>query len=399
MTTLAPARASAPPRHWLASALRRLLWWVTLTLTGGFQRRGRLPRGGCVVIANHSSHADTAALLAALDARHAPVIGAAADYWFASPWRRRICSRLAGGFPVRRDGGGVDDLLAMADELRAGRTVVLFPEGTRRADGEFGTFHRGALVLAEEAGVPLVPVGIAGTDKVLPKHGRLRSGVVRVRIGAPLPAAATPEDARASVAALHARAEAERKRDSGLRRRVSSVINSRWGAVLVFLWAVAEALSWPLIPELLVATIVIAVPRSAVKVSLSIVAGTLAGGLLGLQLAAAGVQLPAPLTTDRMRAQARHEIAVEGADAVRHQPWKGLPYKVYVAEAGKADVPPVDWVVESAKARGSRTAMLTALFAVLGLLLQRFRRWYVGYLVVFAGVFAWSLAGVIRTWS
>ncbi|MGW6511903.1 lysophospholipid acyltransferase family protein, partial [Streptomyces niveus] len=142
----APAAALSPSR--LGAVLRRALWWLVLTVTGGVRRHGQLPPRGCVVVANHSSHADTAALLAALDARHRPAIGAAADYWFASPWRRRVCRVLAAGFPVRRTGGGMDDLLSMADGLRAGRAVVLFPEGTRGADGAVGAFHRGALVLA-----------------------------------------------------------------------------------------------------------------------------------------------------------------------------------------------------------------------------------------------------------
>nr|WP_242436878.1 1-acyl-sn-glycerol-3-phosphate acyltransferase [Streptomyces sp. CB02488] len=129
--TRTPGQAVLPVRSRCTAVLRRALWWTVLSLTGGVERRGRLPRGGCVVVANHSSHADTAALLAALDARHGPAIGAAADYWFASPWRRRICRRLAAGFPVRRGGGGMDDLLSMAGELRGGRAVVLFPEGTR----------------------------------------------------------------------------------------------------------------------------------------------------------------------------------------------------------------------------------------------------------------------------
>ena len=66
------------------------------------------------------------------------------------------------------------DLLATVPALRAGRAVVVFPEGTRSRDGSVGAFHSGALRLAAAAGVPVVPVGIGGTDRLLPKHGRRR---------------------------------------------------------------------------------------------------------------------------------------------------------------------------------------------------------------------------------
>ncbi|WP_406429771.1 1-acyl-sn-glycerol-3-phosphate acyltransferase [Streptomyces sp. NBC_01589] len=388
-----------PVRSRRSAALRRGLWWGVLSLTGGVERRGRLPRGGCVVVANHSSHADTAALLAALDARHTPAIGAAADYWFGSPWRRRICRGLAAGFPVRRSGGGMDDLLSMADELRAGRAVVLFPEGTRGRNGELGSFHRGALVLAERAGVPVVPVGIGGTDRLLPKHGRLRSALVRVAIGDPLPPTVTPAEARDAVVALHARTTSEPLRDSPTRRRVAAVVTSRWGLPLAFCWAAAEALSWPLMPELLLAAACAAVPRAALKMSLGALAGSLAGGLLAVQLAAAGVQLPAPLTTVRMRAEVRHELALEGASAVRHQPWNGIPFKVYGAEAGRAGTGAAEWLAASATARGSRTLTVGLGFAGFGLLMRRHRRQYGRYLVLLGGGFATGLSLIVHGWN
>lgn len=362
------------------------------------ERRGHLPRGGCVVVANHSSHADTAALLAALDSRHTPAIGAAADYWFASPWRSRICRRLAAGFPVRRTGGGMDDLLATAGALRAGRAVVLFPEGTR-GEGGVGSFHRGALVLAERAGVPVVPVGIAGTDRLLPKHGRLRSSLVRVRIGAPLPSLVTPDEARAAVAALHGRTNAESLRDSRSRRRVAAVVTSRWGLPIAFLWAFAEALSWPLMPELLLAVACVAVPRAALRLSVGALAGSLAGSLLALQLAGVGVQMPAPLTTDRMRAQVRQELTLESADAVRHQPWNGIAFKVYAAEGGRADIPHGSWLTSAAAARGSRTLTVGLVCAALGLLLRRYRRFYGSYLVVLGGGFTLGLSLIVSGWQ
>ncbi|WP_328865310.1 lysophospholipid acyltransferase family protein [Streptomyces sp. NBC_00304] len=397
--TRTPGQAVLPVRSRCTAVLRRALWWTVLSLTGGVERRGRLPRGGCVVVANHSSHADTAALLAALDARHGPAIGAAADYWFASPWRRRICRRLAAGFPVRRGGGGMDDLLSMAGELRGGRAVVLFPEGTRARDGEMGSFHRGALVLAEEAGVPVVPVGIAGTDRLLPKHGRLRSSLVRVTVGEPLAPAVTPEQARDAVRALQSRTATEPLRDSVTRRRVAAVVTSRWGLPLAFCWAFAEALSWPLMPELLLGAVCVAAPRAALKMSLGALAGSLAGGLLALQLASAGVQLPAPLTTDRMRAEVRHELALEGASAVRHQPWNGVPFKVYGAEAGRAGVPAAEWLGASAAARGSRTLTVGLGLAGFGLLLRRHRRHYGRFLVLLGGGFAVGLSLIVHGWS
>ncbi|KIZ13959.1 glycerol acyltransferase [Streptomyces natalensis ATCC 27448] len=352
-----------------------------------------------MVVANHSSHGDTAALLAALDARHAPLIGAAADYWFATPWRSRICRRLAAGFPVRRTGGGFDDLLGTADALRAGHAVVLFPEGTRGREGAVGDFRRGALLLAERAGVPVVPVGLAGTDRLLPKHGRLRRTHLRVHIGAPQYGPVTPAAARDAVRLLASRAAAAPLPDSRLRRRTAAVVASRCGLPLAFAWAFAEALSWPLMPELFLAVACVAAPRTGLRLTLTALAGSLAGGLLALQLAATGTHLPAPLTTDRMRAEVTRQLAHEGASAVSHQPWDGIPYKVYAAEAGRAHVPAPDWFLASAEARGSRTLTVGLAFAALGAVGRPWRRWYAGYLALLGGGFAVGLGVIVASWS
>lgn len=185
-----------------ASCLARaLLWRAVLTLTGGLRVRGAagLPAGPCVIIANHSSHADTAALIAALPARRCPAVAAAADYWFRSGLRSRVCQALCGAFPVRRSGGGSADLAAAACLLAAGRDLIVFPEGSRSRDGTMGEFHRGAARLAAAAGVPLVPVGISGTRTLLPPGEpvvRFRRATVTVSFGVPLtgcPATALPE--------------------------------------------------------------------------------------------------------------------------------------------------------------------------------------------------------------
>ena len=146
-----------------------------------------LPAGPCVIVANHRSHADTAALIAALPAGRRPAVAAAADYWFRGALRPGICRVLCAAFPVRRTGGGSADLAAAARLLAAGHDVIVFPEGTRSRDGRTGRFHRGAACLAAAAGVPLVPAGISGTGTLLPPGGPgPPRGAVIVRIGAPV---------------------------------------------------------------------------------------------------------------------------------------------------------------------------------------------------------------------
>ena len=190
-----------------------MLWRAVLSLTGGLRVHGaaELPPGPCLIVANHSSHADTAALIAALPAWRKPVVAAAADYWFRGGFRPAICRALCAAFPVRRSGGGSADLAAATRLLAAGHDVIVFPEGTRSRDGQIGDFRRGAARLAAAAGAPLVPAGISGTRALLPPAapaggrpgraagpgcaggpgcasgpGRPRRAVVTVRFGAPV---------------------------------------------------------------------------------------------------------------------------------------------------------------------------------------------------------------------
>jgi len=210
------------------SLLRRILWRAVLTGTGGMRHSGELPHGPCVLVANHCSHADTAALLAALPARRRPVVAAAADYWFGPGThggpaqcvlRAITCRALCAGFPVRR-GGGSADLTAAVAYLAAGHDVIIYPEGTRSRDGATGGFRGGAARLAEAAGVPLVPVGIAGTRDLLPPGGRLRRSKVGVLIGTALsPGPGGPAEltrrARAEVISLSAREDSVVTASSG----------------------------------------------------------------------------------------------------------------------------------------------------------------------------------------
>lgn len=380
------------------SRLRRTLWRSAFRLTGGLTVEGVLPSGPCVVVANHSSHADTAALLAALPARPGLRVAAAADYWFSRGWRARVCRWLVGGFPVRRSGGGSADLAAAADLLRAGHPVVVFPEGTRSRDGAVGEFHSGALRLAAAAGVPVVPVGLRGTRSVLPPHGRLRRARVIVSIGEPLhnPSA---DQARSAVEHLLTRPLAPVPA-SRLFTAATRIASRRTGIAVCFAWAAAEAVSWPILPEFALAVLVVAAPRRAPRLALAAAAGSVVGGVVAYSVGAVGWQPPAPLTSPRMHTTAAAQLAEEGPRAVRHQPFNGIPYKVYGVAAGRAHEPLPAYVGWSLVARGGRivgTGLLLALAGVAGRRLLT--RWYAAYLAWFTATFSALLRQVAAGWS
>jgi len=81
-----------------------------------------------------------------------------------------------------------------AEIVRDGVSLVVFPEGTRSADGSILSFKKGPFVLASRAGVPVVPIAVSGASAIAPK-GRIaiRPGTIRVAVGEPVDPAEFPE--------------------------------------------------------------------------------------------------------------------------------------------------------------------------------------------------------------
>lgn len=146
-------------------------------------------RGPVVFVANHSSHLDAPVVLTTLPERWRrwTAVAAAADYFFDT-WPRAVGSTMAfSTFPMERRGGGG---ASVGDELLVeGWSLLVFPEGTRSADGWAGEFRRGAAHLALRAGVPVVPIAIRGSFAAMPRgRGWPVPGrpPVRVRYGPPV---------------------------------------------------------------------------------------------------------------------------------------------------------------------------------------------------------------------
>lgn len=139
-----------------------------------------------VLVANHASHLDAPAILAALPShqRRRLAIAAAEDYFYARRLPGWLASLAMGTFAFPRHGCvGIQRAQAL---LADGSSVLLFPEGTRSPDGTRGTFRHGVGHLLLASGVPVVPVAVGGSHALWPRGQRFpHRGPLAVHIGQP----------------------------------------------------------------------------------------------------------------------------------------------------------------------------------------------------------------------
>ncbi|MDA8358708.1 MAG: lysophospholipid acyltransferase family protein [Actinomycetota bacterium] len=168
-----------------------LLWPVKV------EGREHLPtHGPAVLAANHQSFCDSFFL--PLVVRRKVAFLAKAEYF--DSWKTAWFFRAAGQIPIQRSGGSASErALATARQVLAGGKLLgLYPEGTRSMDGRVHRGRTGVAGLSREIGVPVIPVGILGTEAVQPVRARLMRPFhkVTIRFGAPMQMtpAADPDD-------------------------------------------------------------------------------------------------------------------------------------------------------------------------------------------------------------
>lgn len=144
----------------VVAALTRVL--TRLTIEG----REHLPRTGAFVLAPvHRSYIDTP-IASCLTRRRLRFMGK--DTLWRRRWSGWVLSAL-GGFPVVRGTADREALRRCVAVLERGEPLVLFPEGERKSGPTVHPLFDGAVYTALRAGVPIVPVGIGGSERVMPK--------------------------------------------------------------------------------------------------------------------------------------------------------------------------------------------------------------------------------------
>ena len=185
-----PATVALPaaPHRWelvayrvvraLVAGLCKLLWRIRVV------HPERVPASGaCILAPSHRSYLDTP-FLACVTKRRIRFMGKA-ELWKYG-WSARFLSAL-GGFPVDRAGADRAALRAAQAALEGGEPLGMFPEGTRRSGPVVEDLHHGVAFLAARLGVPIVPIGIGGSETILARGRKIpKFNRVVVVVGEPI---------------------------------------------------------------------------------------------------------------------------------------------------------------------------------------------------------------------
>ena len=162
---------------WLFSSL-----WFRSRVFGA----DRIPAsGGAMIVANHTSYLDPPLLGSLLPRRYRYLARAT----LGKSWIAQRALMGLGTIFVDRGAPSRASIESAIELAESGQLLVLFPEGTRSDDGRLLPFERGIELIARRASVPIVPVGIRGAHRALPRGGRFpRPAKVTIHVGEPIPA-------------------------------------------------------------------------------------------------------------------------------------------------------------------------------------------------------------------
>lgn len=187
-------KAFEPPKTVLDRLAQAVVWfggkfvlhnWFDLQVEG----LEHLPANQPVMLAaNHSSHLDGPAVIAAVNRKMNQVYSLAAkDYFFDHSLKGQICQRILNMVPFQRGGQSLDSLKLCQELIAQNKIILLFPEGTRSKTGDLQPFKLGTGFLAMQLNVSVIPTYIEGSFQAFPKGARFpRRHPIRVRFGPPI---------------------------------------------------------------------------------------------------------------------------------------------------------------------------------------------------------------------
>ena len=166
-------------RHSLRSLLRFLFSLLSRQDIQGIEH---LPlQGGCLLVTNHFSRLDPPLIFTLIEREDAT--GLVADKYLNNPVIHWIVNQV-NGIWINRETADFQALRTAVNYMQAGGMLGIAPEGTRSQNGEMLPAKTGAAYLVDRARVPIVPVGVWGTEVAANQMLRLKRPILHVRIGA-----------------------------------------------------------------------------------------------------------------------------------------------------------------------------------------------------------------------
>ncbi len=190
---LARLRALDPPQSLWQILFYRVGYWILLSFFVLFYRArffGTLnipDSGGLLIIANHQSHLDPPLVGVGIRRRN---MAAIAREGLFKTFPFGLMLRGVGCIPIKEASGDAGAMRTAIEQLKRGRVVVIFPEGSRSNDGSLGEFKRGVWLLMMRSGVPVLPAAVEGCFAAWPRTRtlpRLFGQRVAVNYGVPIP--------------------------------------------------------------------------------------------------------------------------------------------------------------------------------------------------------------------
>lgn len=142
-----------------------------------------------IIVSNHSSHLDTPLIFSCFPFYRVNNIRtvAALDYFFANPFLRVVAHLLCNIVPISRKSSDFIAFAMCEKTLKAGGTIIIYPEGTRTRDGKMAEFKPGIGILVQKTKVPVIPAFINGTYQSLNYRKHIpRAAPIQIRFGLPL---------------------------------------------------------------------------------------------------------------------------------------------------------------------------------------------------------------------
>lgn len=200
------------PQPWWGNTLYHVCKFALRVIAGAYLRllrrhAARMPDGAVILTpAGHRSNLDTP-LIGAISPRRLNYM--AKSSLFKSPlWTRFLT--LVGGFPTERDRVDRRALRCAREVLSRGEALVVFPEGERKSGPRVQPLFDGPVWLSVMTGAPILPVGIGGSERAMPKGARLpRFHRVRFIFGEPISPPAPAEGRRTVSSAQRAEASTQ----------------------------------------------------------------------------------------------------------------------------------------------------------------------------------------------